>query len=49
MLAIGSNSNSVKYNNFVSNTIGVYVKDSSDANYIVRNNGSDNSRIWDTN
>lgn len=43
-LALGSNSNTVKENSFQSNTFGIYIKDASDTNYIVKNTGQGNTR-----
>lgn len=45
MLAQGSDSNTVKENSFQQNTFGIYIKDISDANYIVKNTGSGNTRF----
>lgn len=44
-LVMSSNSNTIKENNFQQNTFGIYVRDSSDTNYIVNNKGSDNTRF----
>ena len=43
-LSMGSNSNTVKENSIQLNTIGIYIKDSSDTNYIVKNTGHGNTR-----
>ena len=45
MLAQGSDSNTVKENSFQQNTFGIYIKDISDANYIVKNTGGGNTRF----
>lgn len=43
-ITYGSSKNTIKSNYFGLNTIGIFVRDSSDNNYIVLNNGSGNSR-----
>ena len=45
VLAQSSDGNTVKENTIEQNTMGIYIKDTSDVNYVVKNKGGDNTRF----